>query len=213
MTKTFSNKTLGTLIAAALLTSTAIAPAFAQTNNATPATPAAPTMQTEPKGMAPAPSANSAMSATGDAAYLTQQSKTQVSANDYIGKSIYNTGDESIGDVKDLILEDNGGIVAAVVGVGGFLGIGEKSVALPIDKITMARDAKSNDIRLTTTETAEALKAAPEFKTLADVKAGTDATTTSSTSSMAPAPATTPATSTTPSTGGDTNSSTAAPKQ
>jgi sporulation protein YlmC with PRC-barrel domain len=205
--KTLGNKTLGAIIAAALVTSTAIAPAFAQTNNATPAAPSAPTMQAEPKGMAPAASANSDMPATGNAAYLTQQSQTQVSANDYIGKSIYNTGDESIGDVNDLIMEDNGGIVAAVVGVGGFLGIGEKDVALPIDKITMARDAKNNEVRLTTTETAEALKAAPEFKTLDDVKSGTDATTTSSTSPATTTPGTTP------STGGETNSSTAAPKQ
>lgn len=211
MTQTVGNKTLGAIIAAALLTSTAIAPAFAQTNNATPATPAAPTTQAEPKGMAPAPSANSDMPATGDAAYLTQQSETQVSANDYIGKSIYNGENESIGDVNDLILEDNGGIVAAVVGVGGFLGLGEKNVALPIDKVTMARDAKSNEVRLTTTETAEALKAAPEFKSLADMKAaGTDTTTTSSTTTdpAATAPGTTPSTttpSTAPATGNDTN--------
>jgi sporulation protein YlmC with PRC-barrel domain len=204
-------KTLGALVAAALMTSTALAPAFAQSNNsgASPATPAAPTAPAEPKGMAPAPSANSDMPATSDAAYLTQQSETQVSANDYIGKQIYNSSNESIGDVNDLILEENGGIVAAVVGVGGFLGIGEKDVALPMDKITMARDAENNnEVRLTTTETAEALQAAPEFKTLGDQQAGTDTTTTSSTTSEPAAPAT-PAT---PSTGGDTNSSTAPAK-
>lgn len=205
-------KTLGALVAAALMTSTALAPAFAQSNNngASPATPAAPTAPAEPKGMAPSPSANSDMPATGDAAYLTQQSETQVSANDYIGKQIYNSNNESIGDVNDLILEENGGIVAAVVGVGGFLGIGEKDVALPMGKISMARDAENNnEVRLTTTETAEALQAAPAFKTLGDQQAETDGTTTSSTTS---APAATPATPATPSTGGDTNSSTAPAK-
>jgi sporulation protein YlmC with PRC-barrel domain len=202
-------KTLGALVAAALMTSTALAPAFAQTNNnAAPATPASPTAPAEQNGMAPAPSANSDMAATGDAAYLTQQSETQVSANDYIGKQIYNASNESIGDVNDLIMEENGGIVAAVVGVGGFLGIGEKDVALPINKISMARDAQNNnEVRLTTTETAEALQAAPEFKTLGDQAAETDATTTSSTTEPAA-----PATPATPSTGGDTNSSTAPAK-
>ncbi|AYC99814.1 PRC-barrel domain-containing protein [Neorhizobium sp. NCHU2750] len=205
----FGNKTLGAIIAAALLTSTAIAPAFAQTSTTTPATPAAPTTEAQPNGMAPAPKTD--RSGMGDAAFLTQQSKDQVSANDYIGKSIYNADNESIGDVNDLILQENGGIVAAVVGVGGFLGIGEKNVALPIDKVTMARDAKSNEVRLTTTETADALKAAPEFKALRDMKDGTDSMTTSSTTSATPA---TSAPSTTPSTNGDdTNSSTAAPKQ
>jgi len=201
-------KTLGALIAAALMTSTALAPAFAQTNNATPATPAAPTAPAESSTTAPAPTAGSDMSAAGGAAYLTEQSETQVSANDYIGKQIYNANNESIGDVNDLILEENGGIVAAVVGVGGFLGIGEKDVALPMSKVTMARDAENNnDVRLTTTETAEALQSAPEFKTLGDKQAATDATTTSSTTAPA-----TPAAPAAPATGGDTNLSTA-PKQ
>lgn len=201
-------KTLGALIAAALMTSTALAPAFAQTNNAAPATPAAPTAPAETNTMAPAPSAGSDMSAASDATYLTEQSETQVSANDYIGKQIYNANNESIGDVNDLILEENGGIVAAVVGVGGFLGIGEKDVALPMSKVSMTRDAENNnDVRLTTTETAEALQSAPEFKTLADKQAATDATTTSSTTAPA-----TPAAPAAPATGGDTNSSTT-PKQ
>ncbi|MNL54849.1 hypothetical protein D3C87_1782150 [compost metagenome] len=69
----------------------------------------------------------------------------------------------------------------------------------------MTRDAEKNDVRLTTTETAEALQSAPEFKTLDDKQAATDATTTSSTTTT---PAT-PATPAAPATGGDTNSSTA----
>ncbi len=202
-------KTLGAIIAAALMTSTALAPAFAQTNNAAPATPAAPTAPAESNTMAPAagaPAAGSTTSAAADAPYLTEQAETQVSANDYIGKQIYNANNESIGNVNDLILEENGGLVAAVVGVGGFLGIGQKDVALPMSKVSLTRDAENNnDVRLTTTETAEALQSAPEFKTLDDKQAATDATTTSSTTMTPAAPAE-------PSTGGDTNSSTA-PKQ
>jgi len=141
----------------------------------------------------------STTSAAASGEYITQQSETQVSANDYIGKAIYNAENNSIGDVNDLILEENGGIVAAVVGVGGFLGIGEKDVAVPMSKLTMARD-ENNNVRLTTTETADSLKAAPEFKTLSDQQAemrsnATDTTTTSSTGGAAPAGnATTPST-------------------
>lgn len=189
-------KTLSSLAAAAvLMASTA---AFAQT--AAPASPSAPaTNSTAPSsdatGGAMAPAKPMASSADAGS-YITQQSETQISANDYIGKSIYNANNESIGDVNDLLFEQNGGIVAAVVGVGGFLGIGEKDVALPIAKITTTQDAKNNgELRLTTTETADALKSAPEFKTLADSKAATDATTTSSTT-----PATTGAGATNPST-------------
>ncbi|MFP3803075.1 hypothetical protein SB764_43325, partial [Paraburkholderia sp. SIMBA_027] len=74
-------------------------------------------------------------------------------------------------------------------GVGGFLGIGAKDVAVPMDKVTMTRNAQDGTIRLTTTETAETLKAAPEFKTLeqktseknAATPAAPDSTTTSAT--------------------------------
>tara|TARA_R110002020_G_scaffold25957_5_gene84054 strand:- start:2429 stop:3076 length:648 start_codon:yes stop_codon:yes gene_type:complete len=209
------NKTFSTLAAAAvLMASTAIAPALAQTTNpATPASPAAPAdpamggnaaapaAGTTGSAAAPATSDTSADIAAGPGSYLTEQSETQISANDYIGKPVYNSADESIGDVNDLILETEGGIVAAVIGVGGFLGIGEKDVAVPMDLITMSRDTETNDVRLTTTETAESLEAAPEFMTLDDQQAAadsaaTDASTTSATGT-APMPdtnATTPPT-------------------
>jgi sporulation protein YlmC with PRC-barrel domain len=204
-------KTLSTMAAAAvLMASTAVAPALAQT--ATPASPAAPATQSGTTTTAPAAGTTGTTSAAGagmTGEYLTEQAQNQISANDYIGKSIYNGEDKSIGSVTDLILEENGGIVAAVVGVGGFLGMGQKDVAVPMDKITVTREADSNDIRLTTTETADALKAAPEFKTLDDqdtaATSGTmDGTTTSSTggaaTTTAPAAggATTPSTTTQP---------------
>jgi sporulation protein YlmC with PRC-barrel domain len=195
-------KTLSTMAAAAvLMASTAVAPALAQTNTVNPATPAAPNAQTDtmtPPAGGAAGSTTAASGTTGmTGAYLTEQSETQISANDYIGKSIYNGENNSIGNVTDLIIEDNGGIVAAVVGVGGFLGIGQKNVAVPMDKIDVTRE-DNNDLRLTTTETADSLNAAPEFMTLDDQDSTTDAATTSSTggaTTTAPAgSATTPST-------------------
>jgi len=160
--------------------------------NKTFSTPAA---GTTGSAAAPVTSDTSTDMAAGPGSYLTEQSETQISANDYIGKPVYNSADESIGDVNDLILETEGGIVAAVIGVGGFLGIGEKDVAVPMDLITMSRDTETNDVRLTTTETAESLEAAPEFMTLDDQQAAadsaaTDASTTSATGT-APTPDTT----------------------
>ena len=182
-------KTLSTIAAAAvLMASTTLAPAFAQTAQPAPATPAAPSAPADTTTTTPAAPAGG-MATNADGNYLTEQATTQVSANDYIGKSIYNSANESIGDVNDLLFEENGGLVAAVVGVGGFLGIGEKDVALPISKLTLTRDAQNNnEVRLSTTETAEALKSAPEFKTLDDKQAASDTSTTSST--MNPAPGT-----------------------
>ncbi|TDK37502.1 PRC-barrel domain containing protein [Rhizobium deserti] len=196
-------KTLSTMAAAAvLMASTAIAPVFAQTSPAAPNTPAAPGAPVDPAAKpadsAATPAASTGTTAASSGSYLTEQAQNQISANDYIGKPVYNANNESIGDVNDLIFEDKGAIVAAVIGVGGFLGIGEKDVAVPVDRITMTREAdNNNETRLTTTETAEALKAAPEFKTMEDQQAETDRTTTSSTM---------------PATGGATNPSTAPAK-
>lgn len=53
-----------------------------------------------------------------------------------------------------------------MIGVGGFLGIGEKNVTVPMDKVAIAQNTQDGSVKLTTSETAEALKAAPEFKTL-----------------------------------------------
>lgn len=201
-------KTLSTMAAAAvLMASTAIAPAMAQTTE--PAAPAAPTSPAPATPTAPAAPADNAAAPAGEAStdsaaasgtYITEQSETQISANDYIGKPVHNAENNSIGDVNDLIMEEEGGIVAAVIGVGGFLGIGEKDVAVPMDKITMTRDAENNnEVRLTTTETAESLQAAPEFMTLDDQQAeadaaAPDATTTSSTGTSTMPSATTPST-------------------
>lgn len=160
-----------TITAAALMGATAFAPlAIAQT--ATEPAPANPTTQAPaaPSATPMAPAAptaeTSAAATTTGGAYLTEQAENQISANDYIGKAVYTAADESIGNVTNLVMEENGGLVAAVVGVGGFLGIGAKDVAVPMDKVTMTRNAEDGTIRLTTTETAETLKAAPEFKTL-----------------------------------------------
>lgn len=62
-------------------------------------------------------------------------------ATNIIGETVYNgTGDdaEHIGDVKDIVIGDDGNIQAVVVGVGGFLGIGEKDVAVDFAKLDWA---------------------------------------------------------------------------
>ena len=164
----------------------------APADDAAPADPAMPADPAPaPDAAAPSDAATPSTDAAGGDAYLTEQSTTQVSANDYIGKTVYNSADESIGKVTDLIMEEDGGIVAAIIGVGGFLGIGQKVVAVPMDTITMTLDAENNNqVRLTTTETAESLKAAPEFKTLADqqAEAEAEAVTPAAPATDAPAP-------------------------
>ena len=82
-----------------------------------------------------------------------------------VGKPIFSSdGDdaENIGNVSDLVFDNHGQIVAVVVGVGGFLGIGEKSVAVDFNalKFTLAAD---NTERWVVPTTSEALTAAPDF--------------------------------------------------
>ncbi|MGG7576526.1 PRC-barrel domain-containing protein [Rhizobium sp. Nf11,1] len=192
-----------TTVAAGALFATAFAPAaFSQTapqpadpaatNQAAPADPAAPKPVTpdvtKPAGDAAQAPAAKPSTDVAQGTYLTEQAPDQVSANTYIGQSVYNANNDSIGSINDLIMKKDGGIVAAIVGVGGFLGIGEKDVAVPIEKITIAQNTQDGSLKLTTTETAESLKAAPEFKTLAMQSAekapaatGTDTTATGST--------------------------------
>ncbi|WLR93412.1 PRC-barrel domain-containing protein [Shinella zoogloeoides] len=173
---------------------------------ATPGTtPTEDTAQTPATGTATEDTAQTPSTATEDTAqapaaggdYLTAQSDEQISANTYIGQAVYNSADESIGKISDLIMEKDGGITAAVIGVGGFLGIGEKWVAVPFEKISITQVPDSDDVKLTTTETAESLQAAPEFKTksqqVAERQANTpvDSSTTSSTTDTGAAPATT----------------------
>ncbi len=148
------------------------------------------TMETKPMtGEQPADAMKKPVdqAAQAPAGYLTEQAEDQISANTYIGQSVYNAADESIGEINDVIFTKDGSVEAAVVGVGGFLGIGEKNVAVPLDTIAVSEVPNSDDLKLTTQETADTLKAAPEFKTKSqkiaeqNVNAPVDTTTTSST--------------------------------
>lgn len=198
--------------AGALLVGVAIAPmSFAQetttppapdTQQMEPATPA-PADPAQPpaageQAQTPAP-ADTDTTATADAdagaGYLTAQSEDQISANSYIGQSVYNANDENIGEINDLIIKKDGGVEAAVVGVGGFLGIGEKNVAVPFDKIQVSQQEDGMTLKLMTTETADSLKAAPEFKSRSQLMAERDAEQTdpATTGGVTPATPTTPA--------------------
>lgn len=57
-------------------------------------------------------------------------------ASDIIDSDVRGAGDEKIGEVSDIIIDDTCRIGALTVGVGGFLGIDEKYVAIPIDDVT-----------------------------------------------------------------------------
>jgi sporulation protein YlmC with PRC-barrel domain len=56
-------------------------------------------------------------------------------ASKLVGLNVYNEKNESVGSINDMLTDKNGKIVAVVIGVGGFLGVGEHLVAVPFEKV------------------------------------------------------------------------------
>ncbi|WAX96686.1 PRC-barrel domain-containing protein [Aminobacter sp. NyZ550] len=85
-------------------------------------------------------------------------------ATNIIGEKVYNgTADdaENIGDVNDIVLTADGAADQLIIGVGGFLGIGEKNVALPFKDFDWAE--RNGDRWLVMATTKEQLQALPDF--------------------------------------------------
>ena len=92
--------------------------------------------------------------------YAVQASDVRVS--DLIGSDVYNLKNEDIGEVEDLILDNGKNLRAVVVSVGGFLGMGERHVAVDPASVVMSRE--NDTTRLIVNTTKEELKNAPPFK-------------------------------------------------
>lgn len=103
---------------------------------------------------------------------LVQDANTILANNDLIGQSVFATADKAkIGSISDLILSKDGRSVEGfVIGVGGFLGIGAKSVALKMDRIKVT-PGSDGGVQLTMDVTKEELANAPTFKSKRDVDA------------------------------------------
>jgi sporulation protein YlmC with PRC-barrel domain len=57
-----------------------------------------------------------------------------------VGLNVYNEANESLGSINDLLTDKEGNIKAVVIGVGGFLGVGERLIAVPYDKIKFSNE-------------------------------------------------------------------------
>ena len=87
---------------------------------------------------------------------------SDVSAKALLTESVKNAANETIGDINDVLISGDGKVSAVIVGVGGFLGMGEKNVALPYDQLVFAKDVGDNLV-VTTSATKESLETAPEY--------------------------------------------------
>ena len=102
--------------------------------------------------------------------FLEMQAATQFLADEeVIGKEVVNVKDEKVGTIADLVMDQDQKLVGAVLSVGGFLGIGEKWVAIPVDQIDFP--AEDQPARLLIAVTEEQLKNAPDFQTRDQVEA------------------------------------------
>ncbi|GAB5505826.1 MAG: hypothetical protein Rhirs2KO_09890 [Rhizobiaceae bacterium] len=89
----------------------------------------------------------------------------QILASTLIGQSVYASSSEDaerVGEVDDVLLSQNGTAEAVVLGVGGFLGIGEKDVAIDFERLTWV-EREDGERWLTASLTKEELEAAPAF--------------------------------------------------
>src|SRR6476469_9718037 len=84
---------------------------------------------------AQSPSATTDKAAPAAAATDTSSFHGNWRASKVVGLSVYNDNNESIGSINELLMDKSGNIKAVVIGVGGFLGVGEHLVALPLDKV------------------------------------------------------------------------------
>lgn len=94
--------------------------------------------------------------------YMASVPANGIQGSDLIGAEVKTTADEDVGSVEDLIIGENGQVVAIVVGAGGYLGLGERDVAIGWDDVT--KSVASDELELRINATREDLSSAPEFK-------------------------------------------------
>jgi len=93
------------------------------------------------------------------------------------GVKVYNDANENIGSINDLLMDKSGAVKIAVIGVGGFLGMGEHLVAVPYEKLKFVNEAVAY------TGTGANPNAKPAATTTTGAATGTEKTTTTTTSS------------------------------
>ncbi len=100
--------------------------------------------------------------AAGNAQLMSSVPGSSLTVTDWYKQDVYNPSNTKIGEIMDVLVGSNGQVNALIVGVGGFLGAGEKDVAVNFNSIQ--KTMKNNKVYLTMDATKDALKSAPGFK-------------------------------------------------
>lgn len=93
----------------------------------------------------------------------TSQTNTDWRSSKLVGTTVYNQANENIGEVADIVIGSDGAVSAVVVSVGGFLGVGEKNVAMPFKALKASR-SDSNTLKLSVDTSKESLKSMPAYR-------------------------------------------------
>src|SRR5215216_7730776 len=97
--------------------------------------------------------------------FVQKQGANEWRSSKLVGTNVYGPADEKIGDINEVLIDNKGGVHAVVIGVGGFLGVGEKDVAVPFKSLNIKRAETSDKIdRISVRYTKDKLKQAPGFK-------------------------------------------------
>ena len=95
------------------------------------------------------------------------QQGNEMRASKLIGSTVKNDANESIGSINEVVLGKDGKVAAVVIGVGGFLGMGEREVAVNFAALRIAQDSNSRTV-ISLNASKDTLKAAPEWKWTGD---------------------------------------------
>jgi sporulation protein YlmC with PRC-barrel domain len=98
----------------------------------------------------------------GSGALLSTIPTRSMTVTDWYKQDVYDPNNNKIGKVDDVLVSADGHVNALIVGVGGFLGAGEKDVAVDFNNVK--QNENNNNVRLTMNTTKDALKSAPGFK-------------------------------------------------
>ncbi|MDR5907336.1 PRC-barrel domain-containing protein [Franzmannia qiaohouensis] len=99
-----------------------------------------------------------------DAIFLTEQPDNTLHASELTDKDVRSTAedDEEIGSIDNLLLDEDGQIQALIVSVGGFLGIGDKNVAIEWESVELSQEDDDYVVRVNATR--DALEDAEEYE-------------------------------------------------
>lgn len=117
---------------------------------------------TQPDNSAATTTTTTPAPATNTAATTEARASSSMLASQFMGQTVWSPNNENVGEINDIVMNKELDTIVAIVGVGGFLGIGEKDVAIPIDQITANKDA-NNNLTLRIAMTKQQLESAPAF--------------------------------------------------